>query len=193
MPSEITQKATVAKNLRDQRKRKGWSQEKLSESSGVAVRTIQRIENAKVEPHLQTLALLAGSLELEVHELLSGGFAEDEKLSGASERKWLLMFHLSPLIGFIIPFGNIIVPLILWAYKRSDHPIYDEHGRAVINFHLTVSLAFLLGVFLLLMLFEVGLILLILISIFTLSQIILNTQKMLKDETFKYPLVIKFL
>lgn len=193
MPSKITQKPTVAKILRDQRKRKGWTQEKLSESSGVAVRTIQRIENAKVEPHFQTLALLASSLELDVHELSEAGYAEDEKLSGAPERKWLLMFHLSPVIGFIIPFASLIAPLILWAYKRSDHPLYDKHGRAVVNFHLTLSLAFMAGVLLLVIFFEVGLILLILTSVFTLTQIILNTLKVLKNENYKYPLAVKFL
>lgn len=193
MPSNTKEKAAVAMNLRHQRKRKGWMQEQLSESSGVAVRTIQRIENAKVEPHLQTLALLAGSLELDVNELSTMASAEDVSPGGAAHRKWLLLLHLSPIVGFIIPFANLIVPLILWAYKRDESPLYDEHGRAVVNFHMTVTLAFMAGVALLLVLLQVGILLLILTSAYTLALILLNTRRVMKNESYKYPLSVKLL
>ena len=187
MPSNITEKATVAKNLRHQRKRKGWTQEQLSESSGVAVRTIQRIENAKVEPHLQTLALLAGSLALDVQELTAIAYTEDTAQGGAADRKWLLLLHLSPIAGFMIPFASLVVPLILWAYKRDDHPLYDAHGRAVVNFHLTVTLAFMAGVALLLVLFQVGILLIILTSAYTLALILLNARRVMNNESYKFP------
>lgn len=193
MPSNTNEKAAVASNLRNQRKRKGLTQEQLSESSGVTIRTIQRIENAKVEPHLQTLALLAGSLELEVHELTSMVSTEVADQSGAADCKWLLLLHLSPIAGFIFPFANLIVPLILWAYMRDDHPLYDAHGRAVVNFHLTVTLAFIVGVALLLVFFQVGILLLILTSAYTLVLILVNAQSVVKDKSYKYPLSVKFM
>lgn len=193
MPSNTTEKATVAKNLRHQRKRKGWTQEQLSENSGVAVRTIQRIENAKVEPHLQTLALLAGALEIEGHELSTTASTEDAAQGGAADRKWLLMLHLSPIVGFVIPFANLIVPLILWAYKRDDHPLYDAHGRAVVNFHLTVTLAFMAGVALLLVLFQVGILLIMLTTAYALALILWNARRVMNNESYKYPLSVKFI
>lgn len=186
-------KATVAKNLRYQRMRKGLTQEQLSESSGVAIRTIQRIENAKVEPHLQTLTLLAKALELEVHELSLIAPAAGIDQSVAAEIKWLLLLHLFPIVGFILPFANLIVPLILWAYKRDEHPLYDEHGRAVVNFHLTVTLAFMTGVALLLVLFQVGILLIILTSAYTLALILWNVRRVLKNAGYKYPFSVNLL
>ncbi|MBC5992757.1 helix-turn-helix domain-containing protein [Pontibacter cellulosilyticus] len=105
-------KATIAQNLLRHRKRKGLTQEQLSENYGVTVRTIQRIENAKVEPHFQTLSLLAQSLEVEVKEL-SCSEPADAPQSNTAVRKWLLLFHLLPLMGVLIPFANLMLPLIL--------------------------------------------------------------------------------
>lgn len=30
------------------------------------------------------------------------------------ERMWAMLAHLSAVVGFIIPFGNIIAPLLIW-------------------------------------------------------------------------------
>ncbi|MDX5421712.1 MAG: helix-turn-helix domain-containing protein [Hymenobacteraceae bacterium] len=183
----------IAKNLRDHRKRKGLTQELLSENSGVAVRTIQRIERAQVAPHLQTLSLLASALELEVHELSVG--APSDKLHGAAvaDLKWLAILHLSPVVGFILPFSNLVIPLILWVYKREEHPLYDRHGRAVVNFHITVTVVFMLAVALLVLLFPLGLLLLVLTAVYTLILILWNTRRVLKRQSCTYPLAAKLL
>ena len=185
--------ATIAQNLLRHRKQKGLTQEQLSENSGVTIRTIQRIENAKVVPHQQTLSLLAGSLEIEVQELSYAGPDDETGPGDTSVRKWLLLFHLLPLVGVLIPFANLVLPLILWAYKRDEHPLFDTHGRAVVNFHLTVTLAFMLGVVLLVLLFQVGLLLLILIVAYALILSLRNAQKISKNEGYTYPLSIRFL
>ncbi|MEJ1223666.1 helix-turn-helix domain-containing protein [Sediminicola sp. 1XM1-17] len=50
---------SIGSNLIYQRKLKGYSQEELSEKTQVTIRTIQRIEKGDVNPHLQTVKLLA--------------------------------------------------------------------------------------------------------------------------------------
>ena len=50
---------TLKENLLYHRKLKGYTQEELSEKTTVGVRTIQRIEKGDVQPHLQTVKLLA--------------------------------------------------------------------------------------------------------------------------------------
>jgi D-alanyl-D-alanine-carboxypeptidase/D-alanyl-D-alanine-endopeptidase len=193
MPSNTRDKAIVAENLRYQRKRKGLTQELLSESSGVAIRTIQRIENAQVEPHRQTLALLAEALELDVHELSCLAPAGGSEQGTTAEGKWLILLHLTPALGLIIPFANLILPLIIWAFKRGEHPLYDLYGRAVINFHLTVTFVFMAGVALLFVLFHIGLLLLILASACALSFIIWNTWSVMKSRHYNYPFSVKLL
>ena len=49
---------SIAEMLKYHRQAKGFSQEELSSRTNVTVRTIQRIENAEVNPHLNTVVLL---------------------------------------------------------------------------------------------------------------------------------------
>ena len=132
---------SLSKNLVYQRKLKGYSQEKLAELSGVTVRTIQRIERGDVNSHMNTLKLLADALQIDVQELLPLENPKEE----AIQTKWLLLLHSVPLLGSIIPLSNILVPIFLWIHKREDNPVYDRHGRAVINFQITITLLFILA------------------------------------------------
>jgi transcriptional regulator with XRE-family HTH domain len=55
---------TLKENLVYQRKLKGFTQDELSERTTIGVRTIQRIEKGEVQPHLQTVKLLAVGLDI---------------------------------------------------------------------------------------------------------------------------------
>ena len=136
-------KNKLAENLVYQRKLKGLTQKDLADRTNVTVRTIQRIEKGETDPHLQTIKLLAAALEVEVNDLV---VLEDPKEENI-QKKWLLLMHATPFIGFVVPLANIFIPLFLWIHKREDNRIYDEHGRKVINFHLTMVSIFILLVF----------------------------------------------
>ena len=94
---------SIAKNLVYQRKLKGYTQEELSEKTQVTIRTIQRIEKGDVNPHLQTVKLLATALSVEVDDLLILENPKEEIIL----TKWLILLHSTPFLGFIIPFANI--------------------------------------------------------------------------------------
>ena len=49
--------------------------------------------------------------------------------------------HLSALAGLVVPFGNILGPLLIWQIKKSEVPSVDLHGKAALNFQLTVLIA----------------------------------------------------
>jgi len=116
---------SVGNNLIYQRKLKGYTQQELSDKTQVTVRTIQRIEKGDVNPHLQTVKLLAGALDIEVDDLLVLENPKEENI----QKKWLILLHGSPFLGFVIPLSNILIPLFLWIHKREDNAIYDAHGR----------------------------------------------------------------
>lgn len=73
--------------IRDLRTTRGWSQEHLAEESGVAVRTIQRLE-AGNDMSLETLSMVAHALQVPVRELFasvdSGEF--DSAIAGLDAR-----------------------------------------------------------------------------------------------------------
>jgi uncharacterized Tic20 family protein len=57
-----------------------------------------------------------------------------------------MLCHLSALAGLLIPFGCVLGPLIVWQIKRNEIPSVEVHGKASLNFQLTVLIALLAGV-----------------------------------------------
>ena len=62
--------STVAKNIRQHRKKLGFSQDKLSKLAGVAYNTIVKIESGEnPNPTIETLTKIAKALDVSVKEL----------------------------------------------------------------------------------------------------------------------------
>ncbi|MDO5977801.1 DUF4870 domain-containing protein [Flavivirga spongiicola] len=54
--------------------------------------------------------------------------------------------HLSTFSRFIIPFGNLIGPIILWVANKDKSEFVDNHGKQAINFQVSILLyALILG------------------------------------------------
>ena len=48
--------------------------------------------------------------------------------------------HLSTFSRFIIPFGNFLGPIVLWAANKNKSTFIDQHGKQAINFQISVLL-----------------------------------------------------
>ncbi len=183
------QNQSIGKTLVYQRKRKGYSQEDLSAKTEVTVRTIQRIEKGDVNPHLQTVKLLATALDINVDELLNLENPKDE----AIQKKWLLLLHGTPLLGFVLPFCNVLFPLFLWIHKREDNAIYDRHGAKIINFQITVLLLYALSFIALLTIDKWGFIIFVSVIPLCILVVLANIVYAVKEYKCYYPLAIPFL
>ena len=54
--------------------------------------------------------------------------------------------HLSALAGLLgIPFGSLLGPLLIWQIRKNEIPSVEIHGKAAVNFQLTVLIAALAG------------------------------------------------
>jgi len=182
------------------RQQKGLTQEQLAEHCEVSPRTIQRIESGEVDPRAYTLRCLGEALEFD--------FGEEAE---PNENLWLAILHLSSILCILI------VPLLLWSWKKTRSYKIDQHGRLVLNFQITMTLALFAGGFLLLA-FPAGLILvgeqvvtaientpafiatticlpapMILIGFFCMYQGIVNTMRALADKPIHYALSIPFI
>jgi uncharacterized Tic20 family protein len=51
----------------------------------------------------------------------------------AEQNQWGLFVHLSQLISFVIPFGGIAAPIIIWQIKKDEFPALDAHGKMIMN------------------------------------------------------------
>jgi uncharacterized protein len=52
------------------------------------------------------------------------------------------LIHLSAFSKYCFPFGNFIIPLILWTAKK-ENPFVDEHGKQALNFQISIFLYFI--------------------------------------------------
>lgn len=60
--------------------------------------------------------------------------------SSPEERQWKVILNLSALAGLVIPFGNIIAPLVIWLLKKPEMPALDEEGKKVLNFQISYAI-----------------------------------------------------
>lgn len=104
----------------------------------------------------------------------------------ADARQWGLFAHLSALIGLIIPFGNVLGPLIIWQVKKAEMPFVDDQGKEALNFQITVSLALMACALLAWIL--IGFPLAVLVSLFALVVTIIAGIRANDGVPYRYPL-----
>jgi uncharacterized Tic20 family protein len=187
----------LGQKINELRQLKGLTQEALAEKCEVSTRTIQRIETGDVDPRAYTLQCLSEALEFDFVEL-------DE----SKDNLYLTLLHLSSIVCILI------VPLVLWSWKKNSSPRIDQQGRLVLNFQITMTLSLFAAMFFMI----VGLPTLILLSmdmgegfvilasmlaifsilpflvigIFCTYQGVMNTIRSLSDRPVKYALSIPF-
>ncbi|MCG6116613.1 MAG: DUF4870 domain-containing protein [Aquimonas sp.] len=59
----------------------------------------------------------------------------------SGERQFGLFLHLSALLGFLVPFANLIAPLVMWQIKKNESIFIDDQGKEAVNFQITLTLA----------------------------------------------------
>lgn len=56
-----------------------------------------------------------------------------------AERGWALVAHVAAYLGFLVPLGNVLGPLLVWMWKKEKMPFVREHGRESVNFQISMS------------------------------------------------------
>jgi len=108
------------------------------------------------------------------------------------EQNWAMVCHLSALSGFLIPFGNLIGPLVVWLIKRGEMSLVDTHGKEALNFQITVTIALLICIPLMFVL--IGIPLAFAIGIGALVLTIMAAVKVSNGElAYRYPFALRLL
>lgn len=108
------------------------------------------------------------------------------------DKQLLVITHLSQLLDFVTGIGGFIVPLIIWLTKKDEIYNIDEHGKAILNFRISMFIYILLSIPLILFL-GLGILMLIAISFFYLIFPIVNAIKASNNQPIHYPLSIQFI
>jgi hypothetical protein len=104
---------------------------------------------------------------------------------------WAMLCHLSALSGFIIPFGSLLGPLVVWQIKKNQYPIVDDQGKEALNFQITVTLAAIVSAILIVLL--IGIFLLIAVGVASLVFTIIAAIKANNGETYRYPFALRLI
>jgi uncharacterized Tic20 family protein len=109
---------------------------------------------------------------------------------------WNMLCHLSALTGFIIPLGNFLGPFLVWQIKKNEISSVAIHGKAALNFQITMILiiffagfilAFLVPAFPNLHLNFLGLPIVVIFCLIDFLFPIIAGIKANNDESHKYP------
>jgi len=109
--------------------------------------------------------------------------------SSSEANLWSMLCHLSSLLGFVIPFGNLVGPIVVWAIKRQEIPAVDAHGKESLNFQITVTIAAIIAGILCFVI--IGFILLPIILLAWVILTIIASVKANAGESYKYPFTLR--
>lgn len=115
--------------------------------------------------------------------------ASDVGAPSAEQRQWAFFAHLSALAGLVIPFGNLIAPLIIWQIKKDEMPFVADQAKEALNFQITVTIAVIVCFVLFIVL--IGMLLLPLVGIAALIMTIIGAVKANNGETYRYPFTLR--
>jgi len=108
------------------------------------------------------------------------------------DKSLLVITHLSQLLTYITGIGGLIVPLIIWAFKKDEVFALDQQGKDIVNFQISIIIYSIICIPLIL-LFGLGILGLIGIGLIALIFPILNAIRVSNGEEVKYPLTLQIL
>ena len=96
-----------------------------------------------------------------------------------------MLCHLLSLAGLLLPFGNLLGPLIIWQVKKAEHPFIDDQGKESVNFQILITICLVVSA--LLICVVVGFFLLPIVGLVGLIFGIIGGIKANSGEPYRYP------
>jgi uncharacterized Tic20 family protein len=112
-------------------------------------------------------------------------------MSASDERMWAMLCHLASLIGWILPFGDLIATLLIWLFKRDQSAFVERHGREALNYQISFYIYALIG--LALSCVYIGFFILAALAIFDMVGMIKAAIAANRGEEYRYPLTIRLI
>lgn len=107
----------------------------------------------------------------------------------SDEKNWAVLAHLIPFVGILIPFGQILAPLIIYMFKKEDSKYITAHAVESVNFQITFTIALFISSLSLVIL--IGFVILPVVFIAGVIVMIIAAIKASKGEHYQYPMTIR--
>ena len=107
------------------------------------------------------------------------------------DNQTIVIMHLSQLATFMIAFGSILIPLIIWLTQKEKIKDLDTHGKHILNFQFSLLIySFICIPFVFIGIGILGLIVILFLSI---VYPIKNAMRASNEQLPVYPYSITFL
>ncbi len=117
----------------------------------------------------------------------SSSSPSSKPLFGLAENAYLMLMHLSQLLGVLLPLAGFVAPVIMWITNKDTNANVDLHGKNILNF--TISYLIYSAV---LAITIIGIPLLFVLGILYLVFVIMAAVKANNGEYWRYPFIIQF-
>jgi uncharacterized Tic20 family protein len=104
---------------------------------------------------------------------------------------WAMFLHFSLLLGFAVPLGGLIAPIIIWQLKKDQMPEIDAHGKMALNFILSMLIYSLIAFVLTFVL--IGIFVFMALAVIAVVFPIIGGIKANSGELWKYPLTLNLI
>ncbi len=176
---------TIGQLIKELRLKKGMTQEELASETEISVRTIQRIEKGEVDSRSHTIQSIASALEVEYDELVNFDKYDLADVNPTHNSVWIPIVHISGLFFLLFP------PILIWLGTKNKVKGINKHAADVVNFQISM-LVYLIGSSFLATTF-IGLGVTKILGVVSTILIIINTLRVMNNQSYLYPLSIKIL
>ncbi len=116
------------------------------------------------------------------------GTSSFKPLFGLDEKTYIMLMHLSQLLGLMMPLFGFIAPVLMWITNKENNANVDLHGKNILNFILSYLIyATVLAITI------IGIPLAVVVGILYVIFVIMASVKANKGEYWKYPLTIELI
>ena len=124
--------------------------------------------------------------------------AQDSASNNSAAKPWgmevntfAMLMHLSQFAGVLVPFGGLIMPIVMWTTNKEKDASIDQHGKNILNWMISLVI-YMIGGAILSIVF-IGIFVIIAAGVCSIIFTIMGAVKANKGEVWAYPMSIKFL
>ena len=106
-------------------------------------------------------------------------------------KTYAMLCHLGGLVGYVVPFGNLLVPFLIWQLKKTEMPSVEAPAKESLNFQISITIYMIIAGILTLLLIGIPLMLAVMIAdiVFIIKAAIAANN----GQEYHYPLTIKII
>jgi len=107
------------------------------------------------------------------------------------DRTWAVVAHLAGLAGYVVPFGNIFGPLLVWLLKKDQSSFIDDQGKEAVNFQISLTIYVIVAIISIIIV--VGIVLIPLLAVAGLIFMVIAAIKSNEGVRYRYPLTLRII